>query len=242
MGLTNTPNDQLMRAMSFSIKDLDTNQDGLLTAGQAKRIKQWQLRRSAVTIAITLIILVAIILMSRDDRMLAPLQFWVVMGGSLPVALWLFRFQQRTLCSLTRGKVASIHGRVRVIQDLQSYLVEINGTKLLRLKRGFCDAFVTGETYTLYYLPVLDVLLSAQHHASAASRQVMGQHVRSMQKRDMPVGVPYESRPKWRGKNAIAVHDDRGHIQAAKTRHAPVKAVRDVRPMLKQRFKERGGR
>ena len=46
MGLTNTPDDQLMRALNFSIKDLDANRDSLLTAGQVKRIKHWQLRRS----------------------------------------------------------------------------------------------------------------------------------------------------------------------------------------------------
>lgn len=179
--LTGTPTEQLMPILKFTQHDLDENRHGVLTDSQRKRVWRWQ-GFIALVLGLVLVAIVVVFMIygsgPQDDpgiqavnqtfRLAIVFIFVPFIGG-------LFWFQNRTVSTLKRGKVASTTGRMRLEytrhRGNNATYTLVMPDKRFNVSEEVFGTFIDGKTYTLYYVPQINYLLSAEHHDTTPDKQ-----------------------------------------------------------------------
>jgi hypothetical protein len=97
---------------------------------------------------------------SFEDKILETLMVPIV-----PALLWLIWFQWRVERALRSGKVVKCRGYARTY-DKNSELL-INQHSFGMMVRSHREAFVVGRFYSVYYVPGLNRIVSAQEYVKS---------------------------------------------------------------------------
>jgi hypothetical protein len=163
-------NSALMRELGFSHKDLDANRDGMLTDRQRRQVSRWQLWKSG-----TLWFLA--VCLACPFTQIHHFPHWPPMAKA-GMLLWFgvvlvlvgnaFSFQRQTFRVLAAGQVMRTRGPIRrtahFVPKGESYYAISTPGKELKVSEKIYGSFCEGKTYTLYYLPEIDYVLSAEFH------------------------------------------------------------------------------
>jgi hypothetical protein len=157
----------LMQALNFNSKELALNREGKLSETQKSRFRIWFGVGMLVWISIALLLMQSAYFFTmppyRTD--ILALFFAAVALGMLPLG---WSFIQRHRKNLATGSVISYTGRVRKHANAkENLLIVINHAeeteKIFVVGANIYNAFVDGQTYTLYMLSFADKrLLSAE--------------------------------------------------------------------------------
>ena len=157
---------ELMKALKFDPQDLEANRAGFVSSNQTKRLKRNFVKIIAFLWFGALVFVVFTLLNMATD--LAPFLAVMTPFPVLFVILAILDFRHVALMLPTQC-VKWMHGILKKRRHFElgrysqwHYKINIQG-KEFEVSKDVYEAFIEGEIYTIYYLPITDTLLSAEH-------------------------------------------------------------------------------
>jgi hypothetical protein len=157
-----SPGPRVLRALNSSEKDLDDNRCGYLSPTQRQRLLRKNTEWVSICFVGAMILTWPIAQILSGTREAVISWLWTMVIWSL----FLKEFYDQTLIhrALLVGRVEAVRGQVRVNGSISVHDDALGIDKEFAVTRDIYQGFVYNEDYTLYFLPHIDQLVSAEHH------------------------------------------------------------------------------